>query len=208
MNNNKSIPTRKMPAEYRWFTSSCGTNLPITSTDNNNNGNIGSIDRVAALERWSLIDRPPTPEVLDEKQVANEEEVDGSLMKEEAADVAKTLLTDDKFKRYIGRSNNDNTAQSTKDTVDVTSKVESTSTTVNESPHLANGKEADTAANQTIDIDPLHQPNKAVAKSFQIVVKEAENHPIKDQPSKVANIYEPRSYHPLSSGNQVRTRRW
>jgi len=88
-NNNKSIPIRKMPAEYRWFTSSCGTNLPITSTDNNSNSS-GGIGRVAALERWSLIDRLPTPEV-QEKQVAKEEVVlDGSLMKKNDANMEVT----------------------------------------------------------------------------------------------------------------------
>jgi len=97
-NNNKSIPIRKMPAEYRWFTSSCGSNLPITSTDNSNGGT--SSDRVAALERWSLIDRPPTPEVQEEKQVAtNEEEVDSSLMKKkDEVNVAVTSF-DNRVKR-------------------------------------------------------------------------------------------------------------
>ena len=116
MNNNKSIPIRKMPAEYRWFTSSCGTNLPITSADNNNNGNIGSgsIGRVAALERWSLIDRPLTPEVQEEKQVAKE--VDSSLMKKEAADDAVTSITDNRVKEDMGGRSNDNDNTATQST--------------------------------------------------------------------------------------------
>ena len=114
-NNNKSISIRKMPAEYRWFTSSCGTNIPITSTTDNNNGNSsGSIGRVAALERWSLIDRPPTPEVQEEKQVAKQEDVDIdiSLIKKEANMEVITSLTDSKFKEegIKGRSTNDTTA--------------------------------------------------------------------------------------------------
>jgi len=87
-----------------------------------------------------------------------------------------------------GRSSIDITAQSTKDTV--AAKVESNvaSTTVNESPHLANGKEADAAADQTMDID-----------SSSKVVVESENQSNKDQPYKVANT-EPQSHHTLSSG--------
>ena len=202
-NHNKSIPIRKMPAEYRWFTSSCGTNLPITSTDNNSSSS--GIDRVAALERWSLIDRPPTPEAQEEKQVAKQEDVDNSLMKKKDANVAVTLITDINVKRDIdGRSNNnDNTAtQSTKEEVAVIIKVESTSTTANKSQ--VNGKEADTAAERTMDIDPIHQPKKdeptdKSSSSFQVVVKEAENQSNKGQASKVADT-EPQSRHTLSSG--------
>ena len=195
-NHNKSIPIRKMPADYRWFTSSCGTNLPVTSTDNNNDNSSDSSGRVAALERWSLIDRPSTPEVQEEKQVANEE-VDGSLIKKEA-NVAVTSIVDKRAEKDIGSgSNNDNTAQSTKDTV-VAAKVESNmAATMATESHHANGKEADTAADQIMDIDLMHQSKK-------LVVKEAENQSNKGQPSKVADT-EPQSYHTLSSAGQSST---
>ena len=70
-NNNNKHPTaaakstvtmRKMPNDYRWFTASCSTNLPITTTTDNNH-NVGG--RIIALERNSLIDRCPTPEVQE-----------------------------------------------------------------------------------------------------------------------------------------------
>jgi len=199
-NNNKSIPIRKMPAEYRWFTSSCGTNLPITSTDNSNSTS-GSFGRAAALERWSLIDRPPTPEVQEEKQVAKEEEVGSSLMKKDA-NMEVTSLTDSKFKEegIKGRSTNDTTA--TQSTKEVAIKVESNvaAATMATESHHANDKEADTTAEQTMDIDPMDQPKKDEptdkSSSFQVVA-EAENQSNKGQTSKV--IIEPRSHHTLSS---------
>ena len=179
--NNKSIPIRKMPAEYRWFTSSCGTNLPITSTDNNNNDNSGSIGRVAALERWGLIDRPPTPEVQEEKQVAKQV----VAMKKEEAD-AVTSIVDNRVEEDIdgSRSNNDNaTAQSTKE-VDVVDKVESNM--------------ASTMANES-NVNAKDEPTDKSSSPPKVVVKEAENQSNNGQPSKAANIEPTQSHHTLSS---------
>jgi len=50
---SKSIHIRKMPSDHRWFSSSCGTILPTGD------------GRITALERESLMDRPPTPEVVE-----------------------------------------------------------------------------------------------------------------------------------------------
>lgn len=47
----KHFSTRKMPNEFRWFSSSCG---------------VLADGKIAELGRASLIDRPPTPEVIDE----------------------------------------------------------------------------------------------------------------------------------------------
>jgi len=80
------------------------------------------------LERWSLIDRLPTPEV-QEKQVAKEEVVlDGSLMKKNDANMEVTSLTDNKVKRDVRSISNDNApaTQSTKEVVKVESNMAST----------------------------------------------------------------------------------
>jgi len=208
MNNNKSIPIRKMPAEHRWFTSSCGTNLPITSTDNNSISGSGS-GRVAALERWSLIDRPPTPEVQEEKQVAKQEDVDISLIKKEANMEVITSLTDSKFKEegIKGRSTNDTTA--TQSAKEVAVKVESNvaAATMATESHHANGKETDAAAKQTVGVDLMHQskPEESTyTSSSPKVVAEAENQSNKRQPYKVADT-EPQSHHTLSSAGQCST---
>ena len=76
----KLAPARKMPADYRWFTSSCGMNLPVTAMGENN-----VVGKVAALERYSLLDRAPTPEVPEPEEQIIEEQGDNAVKKENVA---------------------------------------------------------------------------------------------------------------------------
>mmetsp|Transcript_20177 Transcript_20177/g.40941 ORF Transcript_20177/g.40941 Transcript_20177/m.40941 type:complete len:438 (+) Transcript_20177:49-1362(+) len=55
--SNKAAPARKMPGDHRWFSTSCGS---VVATGDG---------RVAALERVSLLERPPA--VLDERERAS-----------------------------------------------------------------------------------------------------------------------------------------
>ncbi|KAL7471677.1 hypothetical protein ACHAXS_011978 [Conticribra weissflogii] len=45
--SSKSVPARKMPGDHRWFSTSCGS---VVATGDG---------RIAALDRWSLLDHPP-----------------------------------------------------------------------------------------------------------------------------------------------------
>lgn len=59
---SKSAPARKMPSDYRWFSTSCGSVIPTGD------------GRIVVLERSSLLDPPPEPVVdfaVDSKNLAS-----------------------------------------------------------------------------------------------------------------------------------------
>ena len=84
----KHFPARKMPNDFRWFSSSCG----LLATGGG---------KIAELDRPSLIDRPPTPEIErndddnDNKEVGVESEIKSASFSEETESGDAKLTTED-----------------------------------------------------------------------------------------------------------------
>ena len=90
-----------MPNDYRWFTASCCTNLPITTTTDNSSNIVGG--RIMALERNSLIDRCPTPEVQEKNvEIAVKHEGGGQGGDEEGGDFSDNVEKEENEKEDEG----------------------------------------------------------------------------------------------------------
>ena len=87
--HSKSIPIRKMPQDYRWFSSSCTSIVPTMEGD-----------KKGLLERTSLVKRPNTPEVKEEivivgSSISSSGEKMVKKDVEEEDDISKTTTNDD-----------------------------------------------------------------------------------------------------------------